>query len=102
MKLVEALKAVREENLSKEQLENYFTSLSGLFSDLQIELADLEKEEAIFMATKDESGNRGTMALKKVLWKATDLGQRLIMLKRYATATSTQLRSLKTRIFALL
>jgi len=100
MKLVEALKAVREENLSKEQLENYFTSLSGLFSDLQIELADLEKEEAIFMAKEQEISV--SVAQRKIVWKATDLGQRLIMLKRYATATSTQLRSLKTRIFALL
>jgi len=98
--LLNALKAVREENLDKEQLENYFTSLSGLFSDLQIELASLEKEEAIFMAKEQEMNV--SVAQRKILWKSTESGQRLIMLKRYATATSTQLRSLKTRIYALL
>jgi len=100
MKLIEVLKLVREENLDKEQLENYFTSLSGLFSDLQIELASLEKEEAIFMAKEQEMNV--SVAQRKILWKSTESGQRLIMLKRYATATSTQLRSLKTRIYALL
>src|SRR5262245_22561932 len=100
MKLVEVLKLVREETLTKEQLEGYYTALSGLFADLQVELADLEKEEAIFLAK--ERDIEISVAAKKILWKATPQGQRLIMLKRYATATSTQLRSLKTRIYSML
>lgn len=100
MKLLEVLKLVREENMSKERLEAYYTSLSGLFSDLQIELAELEKQEALFMGAPRET--ELSVAQRKVLWRAGELGQRLIMLKRYALATNTQLRSIKTRIYALL
>jgi hypothetical protein len=100
MKLIEVLKKVREENLTKEQLEDYFTQLSGLFADLQIEMAELEKEEAIFMAQARDI--EISVAQKKIMWKSQVSGQRLIMLKRYSTATNTMLRSLKNRIYALL
>lgn len=95
MTLIEILKAVKEDNLTKNQLEDYHTALSGLYADLQIEIAGLKKEKALFEAADPNQ----SVAKMKVLWKASPKGQRLIQLEGYARATSTQLRSLKNRLY---
>lgn len=96
MKLLDLIKSVREENLTKDQLESYQTEISNLFAQMQIEMADLEKEEAIFIEKSE-----GSVAQKKVTWKATPSGQRLIVLKRYATATRAILGSIKSRLYSI-
>ncbi len=100
MNLLELLKAVKEENLTKTDLDNYHTALSGLYSDLQLEIATLKKEKAIYEATAFTNSQRTQTAVEiKTLWKASEKGQRLIQLEGYARATSTQLRSLKNRLY---
>lgn len=96
MKLLELIQSVKEKNLSKEQLEDYRDQMSHLFAEMQLEMADLEKEEAQFMGIilPDES-----VAQRKILWKATQGGQRLIVLKRYCLATKELLNSLKSRLY---
>lgn len=96
MKLEELIVAVREEKLSKDELEAYRTQLSDLYAQMQLEMAGLEKSEALFM-----NGQEGTVASKKVSWKATDSGQRLIVLKRYCLATKELLNSLKSRLYSI-
>ena len=88
---------VKEKNLTKEQLEAYSDQLSSLFAEMMCECADLEKEEALFM-----EGEEGTVASKKVSWKATPSGQRLIVLKRYCLAVKELLNSLKSRVYRLI
>lgn len=99
MQLRELILAVKEKNLNKEQLELYSDQMSQLFADMQMEMSDLEKEEAIFMEGKasDES-----VANRKISWKATPSGQRLLVLKRYAVATKELLNSLKSRTYRLI
>ena len=97
MKLIELIQAVKEEKLSKEQLEAYRDQLSNLYADMQIEMATLEKEEASFMCDPDVSDR--SVAERKVLWKGRQSGQRLITLKRYAIATKEMINSLKSRIY---
>ena len=97
MKLIDLLQAVREDNLTKTQLESYHTTLSGLYGDLMINIAKLKKEKAMFEA----SDPNASVAKMKVLWKARPEGQRLIELEGYARATSTQLRSLKNRLYSI-
>lgn len=99
MKLEEALKKVREENLDKQQLENYHLALSGLLSDMKMEVANLEKEQAIFMAK--DFGEKMSVADRKVLWKATEKGQRLIEMKGKVSATTTMVGSIKTRLYSV-
>ena len=96
MTLLELITQVQEKNLSKDQLEDYRDQLSNLFAKMMIECADLEKEEAQFMGTilEDES-----VAKRKIAWKATPSGQRLIVLKRYALGCKEMLNSLKSRIY---
>lgn len=98
MKLTDLLQAVKEEHLTKTQLEDYHTSLSGMAADLSVEIADLEKKKAMFEASDPNK----SVAKMKVEWKATEEGQRLLLLKGYMSATKTQLRSLEKRIYVWL
>lgn len=95
--LTELLTAVKEESLTKTQLDHYHTALSSLYADLQLEIASLKKDKALFEASDPNK----SVAKMKVEWKGTEKGQRLIQLEGYARATSTQLRSLKNRLYAV-
>lgn len=95
MTLFELIVAVKEKNLPKEKIEGYYDDLSSLFAQLQFEMADLEKLEALF------SDDYPTAIARKNAWKKTPEGQRLIVLKRYTIATKEILTSLKSRLFRL-
>lgn len=99
MTLLELIKAVKEERLTLQQLEDYHTQLSNLFADMQFEMANLEKQEAIYMNRKSDEES---VANRKITWKATREGLRLLELKRYSLAVSKLLTSLKTRGYKLL
>lgn len=99
MKLETLILAVKEQKLDKDQLENYHTQISHLFVEMQMEMANLEKEEALFMNAKHPDDSA---IARKIQWKATESGQRLIVLKRYQLATKELLNSLKSRIYQLL
>lgn len=90
--------SVKEQNLQKDQLEKYRDQLSYLFSDMQIEMSLLEKEEALFMNGKNDDDSAIS---RKIQWKATKSGQRLIVLKRYTLATKELLNSLKSRLYSI-
>lgn len=98
MKLQELIQSVKEKTLTTEQLENYRDELSHLYALLQLEMADLEKLEAIFMHNKDD---QKSVAQRKIEWKATTDGQRLLELKRYCLAVKEMLNSLKSRLYSL-
>lgn len=99
MNLLETLKAVREENLTKTQLEAYHTILSGLYGDIQIEIAELKKAKAIFFVEYDKENATPDVKIKRI-WDASEKGQRLMTLESYAKATRTQLQSLKSRLYS--
>lgn len=98
MTLTELIVAVKEKNLSKDDLEKYRDAMSHLFADMQIEMAELEKEEALFL---EVMGEEKSAVSKKINWKATPSGQRLIVLKRYCLATKELLNSLKSRLYSI-
>ena len=99
MELKDLILAVREQNLTKTELEGYCDQLAGLLAQMEMEMADLEKEEALFMNGKADGQS---VADRKVSWKATQSGQRLIVLKRYARATNTMVNSVKRRLYVFL
>jgi len=99
MKLQELITKVKEQGLSKDELEEYRDQLSELFAQMQMEMADIEKEEAMFMA--DHTRDDMSVAARKIWWKATGSGQRLIVLKRYCLATKEMLNSLKSRLYSI-
>lgn len=97
--LIEVITKVREQNLTKEQLEHYFDELSVLLAELNNEAGELEKEEALFLASRE---NGESVISKKVEFKATPAGQRLIVVKRYISSVKTLLGSIKNRIYSKL
>jgi hypothetical protein len=101
MRLEELIKSVKERNLSKDQLEDYRDELSILYANLQLEMAELEKQEALFLDQEQNSENKPSVAQSKINWKATTYGQRLIVLKRYCLATKELLNSLKSRLYSI-
>lgn len=98
MKLEEALKKVREENLSKQQLEEYHLMLSSLYGDMKIEIGGLKKEKAIFISQRTPEDS---IASRKSDFEATKSGQRLIEMESYASATKVMLDSIKSRLYSL-
>lgn len=97
--LSDLIKAVKEKNLSKDALEDYRDQMSQLFAEMQLEMAELEKSEALFM--DDPIHEEFSVAERKVRWKAHPSGQRLIVLKRYCLATKELLNSLKSRLYSV-
>lgn len=95
--LQEAIIAVREQNLSKDKLEAYRDQIALLLAELQIECADLEKDEALFMAGRADDE---TAISRKITWKATQAGQRLIVVKRYISAVKTLMTSFRDRLYS--
>lgn len=96
--LRELILAVKEQNLTKTELEKYRDAMSDLFANMQLEMADLEKVEALFMNDKTDEKS---VAQRKIEWKATKEGQRLLELKRYCLATKEMLNSLKSRLYQI-
>lgn len=97
MQLRDLIASVKDRSLSKEQLESYRDQMSMLFAEIQLEMADLEKLEAMF-----PTENYPTAVARKNAWKQTTEGQRLIVLKRYSIALKELLNSLKSRIYQLI
>lgn len=93
--LNELIISVREQNLTKDQLEGYRDQLSDLYAQMQMEMADIEKQEALF------PNDYPTAVARKNAWKATEPGQRLIVLKRYCLACKEILNSLKSRLYSM-
>lgn len=93
--------SVKDKTLPREALEAYGDQLSALFAEMCLEMADLEKEEALFISVTHTT-EKDSVALRKVFWKATPSGQRLIMLKRYLLATKEMINSLKSRVYRLI
>lgn len=97
-KLTELFEAVREKNLNKTDLESYRDDLTNLFASLMLEMAELEKAEALYFL-KEKTPDTTDVSIKR-MWRATLEGQRLIELNRYQKATEKVLSSLKSRIYA--
>lgn len=95
MTLKELITAVNEKSLSKDQLEQYHTDIINVGSLMELELADIEKESALFIENCPEQ----TDIAKKRKWKATEKGQREIELKRYIRVISKLTQSVKTRLY---
>ncbi len=95
MNIQDIIKGVKEENLTKDQLENYSSMLDILSAELELELAEIEKAEAMFLAECGEKTRSGATTK----WDSTEFGQKEISLKRNIRAVSKLASSVKTRIY---
>lgn len=99
MKLTELFEAVKEETLSKDQIEQYRDQLAHLYAQMKLEYSELEKKEALFMLSRENDGI--SVAMRKLKWKATNDGQRMIDLKNYMSGTNKIIDSLKSRLYSI-
>ena len=99
MELRTLIQQVKEKNLSKDQLEDYREQLSSLFAEMSVELAEVEKEKALYFDTVKTAEPQSSDISIKRRWQAREKGLREIVLKRYLVATKELLSSLKSRLF---
>ena len=93
------LDEVKEQFLSKDKLENYHSLLSGIYADIQFEIADLKKIRAVFFF---ERGGKDVSDISiKRAWEVTESGLKLIELESSIRAISKILSSLKSRLYAI-
>lgn len=105
MNLKELFIAVKEHNLTKTDLEKYHTELTSLYAQILLEIAELEKSEAIYFLSKQHEirDNKPITDVSiKRAWRGTESGLRLIELKSFAKATEKVLSSLKNRMYSQL
>lgn len=96
------IEKVREENLSKDMLEQYHTEITYLDNLMRMELAPIEKEEALYFNSYSSPiwvGEKLTDIGIKRKWRATEKGQRQIELNHYLKVTPKLLQSIKTRLY---
>lgn len=98
MNLLELLDAVKDEKLPKEMIEKYRDTMIHLHTQMQFEMADLEKKEALYFVKFRLDSDVAT----KREWRITTEGQRMILLNRYIKAIVKEIDSLKSRIYSLL
>lgn len=93
--ITEIIKGLKEGDLTKNQLEEYSSMLDILCAELEMSLADIEKEEAMFLANCGEKTRSGA----EMKWNSSEAGQKEIELKRNIRAVSKLASSVKTRIY---
>ena len=93
--ITDIIKEVKEGNFTKDKLEEYSSMLDVLSAEYELELADVEKAEALFLADCGEKTRAGATTK----WEASELGQKEILLKRQLRAISKLSSSVKTRIY---
>ena len=96
MNLTELLQAVKEENLTKDKLEELRDEMAHLYSLYQLETAKIKKSKALYILTQAEKTNVAT----ENKWAGTEMGQREIQLKYECLALKEELSSLKHRIYS--
>jgi hypothetical protein len=95
MTILELIRKVKEQNLSKDQLEDYRDQMSSLFAEMQIELAEVRKTKALYFVEKKIKTDKET----ERNWQITKEGLREIELSHYSKALEKLLSSLKSRLY---
>lgn len=99
MKLEELFEAVKDEQLPLVMVEKYRDDMVHIHTRMQIEMADIEKSEAIYFAEQTKP-DVSDVSIKRA-WKATEKGQRQILINRYIRAIVKEIDSLKSRVYRL-
>ena len=98
MNVRELLDAVKDEKLSLNDLEQLRDELIHVHTSMQLELADIEKAEAMYFYDNMKP-DVSDISIKRT-WRVIPKGQRQIELNRWIKAVVKETDSLKNRIFA--
>lgn len=97
MNLKELIIAVKEENLSKGQLEEYEMKLASIYAEMMMRIGELKKERALYFLERQRP-DVSDVSIRRV-FDATGDGQELIELEANVKAVSRILSSIKSRIY---
>lgn len=97
MTISDIITAVKEENLPREKLEEFYMALTSLSAEMHLEMATLEKLQAWFFEEHKEKFQTAVLATRA--YNVTREGQRMIDLKHQLRACDKLLSSVKHRIF---
>lgn len=93
----ELITLVKDENLPKEKLEQYRDKIIEVVAEMQMELAELQKSEALFMGAKKDGQS---VADRKIEWKVTPDGLRLIDIKNFLSTGKILIKGLQNRVYS--
>ena len=99
MNLHEVLTAVREENLSRGQLEDYEQKFTALYSDYMMKIAGLQKAESLYFYSMEQQHPELPDVKIKRAWRATDDGIELRQKEVEVKVIAKNLSSIKSRIY---
>ena len=95
------LTAVKDEHLTKTDLEKYRDSMVHMHTQFQIALAGIEKRGALFfMERKKATPESSDISIKRE-WRASNDGLQEIELNRYIKAIAQEIKSLRDRLYNL-
>jgi len=89
---------VKEQNLSKDQLEHYHSELCNLKAQLRQELGKLKKEKGMFMLAREQGES---IASRTVAWNGTPSGQRKFDVESYIGSTTDLIEGVKARLYSI-
>ena len=88
---------VREENLTKSQLETYHQMLCELKGDMKLRMSVVKKAKGMFMIRNPEL----SVAQRSINWKASELGQEEMDLVGKIGACSSNIEATKSRLYQI-
>jgi len=100
--LLDTFEAVKEKDLPEAKLEEYSNTLTSLYADMMVRIAELKKSRAMFFYKELDAHPEMADVRVKRIWEVTDEGQELIKLEQYVKAASRVLSSIKSRLFHFL
>ena len=96
--LSETLAAIREENLSLQNLEAMRDSLIHFKTDLLLSVAKLKKAKALYLMRNPQD----SAIARKMAWDASDEGQLLIQREAELRGLPDEIDGLMSRIYSLI
>ncbi len=98
MKLTELATKIKDQNLTKTELEHLHSELCNLKAELHLELATLKKEKAMYLIGREVGES---MASREASWSATERGQRKFEVEGYISSVKMWVESIKSRLFSV-
>lgn len=98
MTIKDLILKIKEGGLQREQLEEYYDSLTVLYAEMNVRFGEITKEEALWLADCKEKTKTGADRL----WQVTTLGQEQITLKYNIRALEKLVASVRHRIYKLI
>lgn len=97
--LLDVLQSIKEQNLSRGQLEQFEQTFTALFSDYMMRIAVLQKAESLYFGAMEQTHPELPDVKIKRMWRVTDDGLELRQKETEVKVIAKNLSSIKSRIY---